>query len=1313
MIARQAMDSPTIPDVITIRGGDAISPFRRSKLLRAATAAGVRLTDIDAHSVYLVAATAELHRDALELLHSLLDADNAPLGATPDTRDLSILVVPRPGTMSAWASKATDIAHNSGLLAVTRIERATSWWATFEGEPLDASGLARLAPLIHDRMTQTIMPLAEARTRLFDAGVKRSAMRVHLSRDGKEALLRANTTLGLALSPQEVDYLASAYASLGRDPTDAELMMFAQANSEHCRHKVFNSTWTIDDDPQARTLFAMIRHTHERAPEGVLSAYKDNAAVIEGHRASWFHPRPHAADYIYEHDTVDIVLKVETHNHPTAISPFPGAATGSGGEIRDEGATGRGARSKAGLTGFSVSDLRIPGFAQPWEGPANRPSRIASALDIMLEAPIGAACFNNEFGRPALAGYFRTLELETRTANGGRELRGYHKPIMLAGGMGNIRRSLVEKSTIKPGDLVIVLGGPAMLIGLGGGAASSIASGAGEAELDFASVQRDNAEMQRRCQEVIDRCWQLGAANPIISIHDVGAGGLSNAVPEILHDAKLGGALRVDAIPTADASMSPMELWSNEAQERYVLAIAKNDLAVFEALCTRERCPFAVLGVAQKQAQLTLQTEREPAVDVPMGLLFDNVPALTREATRVRPHLRPFLGDGIALDEAVERTLQIPGVAAKGFLITIGDRTVGGLVARDQMVGPQQVPVADCAVTATSFDSFTGEALSIGERAPVALVNAASSARLAVGEALTNIAAAPIESLGSVVLSANWMAACGHPGEDANLFDAVHAVGMELCPALGIAIPVGKDSLSMKTVWQDGEREHAVTAPLSLAVTACAPVADIRRCLTPVLRNDAGPSTLLFVDLGAGKTRMGGSALCQAYAREADCAPDVDDADALKHFFATVQQLNCDARVLAYHDRSDGGLITTLCEMAFAGHTGISIQVETLQGDLLETLFCEELGAVLQIRTDDVDLVTRAFSSCSSLVGHVHQVGSVNTQDCIEIRRGDEVVMHHERRKLQQVWAETSFRLQSLRDNEQCAREEFTRIAQGKELTLYAELTFDLNEDICAPYVNTTRPRAAILREQGVNGHIEMAAAFDRAGFTCVDIHMSDIIAGRAVLDEFQLLAACGGFSYGDVLGAGGGWANSILYNARASDQFARYFSRADGLTLGVCNGCQMLARIQSLIPGTDDWPQFVANRSERFEARLVMSEIMPSTSKLLNGMEGSRIPIAVAHGEGQAVYPNARAQERAIAAKQICLRFIDTDGQAADRYPANPNGSPGGITGLASTDGRVTIMMPHPERLIRSVQHSWRPSEWGEDGAWLRMFRNARFALA
>jgi phosphoribosylformylglycinamidine synthase len=1306
-------------------GSPAFSNFRLEKLLETAKSYVSSLTAIEAHYLYFVDLKCPLSETEEVQLQALLPDSKSVL--TPLSQKDGLLVIPRPGTISPWSSKATDITRVCGLSAVKRLERGV-FWRFIADPPLDESQITQLSPLIHDRMTETVLLNIEEADILFSQAAPRPLQTVDILNQGKRALIQANQEQGLALSEDEIDYLLENFTALQRNPTDVELMMFAQANSEHCRHKIFNAEWIVDGQTQPMSLFQKIRHTHEQHPGKVLSAYHDNSAVIEGFNSHRFLLDAYN-QYGYIEENTAILMKVETHNHPTAISPFPGAATGSGGEIRDEGATGRGAKPKAGLTGFSVSHLRLPDAPQPWETPYETPSRMATALQIMLEAPIGASAFNNEFGRPALCGYFRTFEMEV---NGKR--RGYHKPIMLAGGIGNICPQHVDKQKIPPDSLLIVLGGPAMLIGLGGGAASSMAAGHSSEDLDFASVQRGNPEMQRRCQEIIDACWRMGKDNPIFSIHDVGAGGLSNALPELVHGSDCGGRFKLSAIPLADPSLSPMEIWCNEAQERYVLGIAKENLPLFQALCERERCPFAVVGETTKEQQLHLSDGETILIDMPSSVLFGKPPKMRREVVHDSSRRgasqqafprgaweREVLSD---LEEAALRVLHLPTVASKNFLITIGDRTVGGLTVRDQMVGPWQVPVADCAVTATSFGSITGEAMAIGERTPLALLNAPASGRMAIGEALTNIAAAVIGDLSDIVLSANWMAACGQSEEDVALFDTVQAVGMELCPALGINIPVGKDSLSMHTQWHD----KSVTAPLSLIISAFARVSDVRHSLTPQLKK--GETTLLLIDLGRGKNRLGGSALAQVYDQLGDEPPDVDNPKDLKDFFYAIQTLNLQGKILAYHDRSDGGLFTTLCEMAFAGHVGLDIQFvsrdaerrgmhsqpevgnEEVFEEVFSCLFNEELGAVIQVRKSDVADVQTWFFENTDFGEYVYVLGTPNNNDMLNFYQNDTLVLSLLRNTLQQAWNETSYRMQKLRDNPVCAQQEYDALLDTENQGLSVYCTFELESlsSLSLRMKGISCPRIAILREQGVNGQLEMAAAFDRAGFICVDVHTSDILNGRISLKDFQGLAVCGGFSYGDVLGAGGGWAKSILFNPRAYDEFSAFFHRPDTFALGVCNGCQMMAQLRDLIPGASHWPNFVRNQSEQFEARLVMVEITDSPSIFLRGMSGSRLPVVVSHGEGRAQLNEKQTMQQIVESHLVALRYVDSYGQITESYPANPNGSLLGITGLTTLDGRFTIMMPHPERIFLSTQYSWLPDDWhNENGPWMQMFLNAR----
>ena len=1297
--------------MLVFRGDLALSQFRIEKLLALVKKQLSCIEKIEANYFYVAEVSQVLSEEKRKQLEVLLSATYS----SPDLEvasENSCWVVPRIGTISPWSSKATDIAHNCGLSALERVERGIVYHFTTSNDvSLSPKELADISVFFHDRMTETILAQLSDASCLFSHAEPAPLKRVDVLEGGREALAEANSEWGLALAEDEIDYLVESFQVLGRNPSDVELMMFAQANSEHCRHKIFNADWRIDGQAKDHSLFGMIRNTHKMSPEGVLSAYKDNAAVIEGFESNVFFPESLTKEYRFITEPSHILMKVETHNHPTAISPFPGAATGAGGEIRDEGATGRGSKPKAGLVGYSVSNLCIPGGEQPWELDYGKPGRIVSALDIMIEAPIGAAAFNNEFGRPNICGYFRTYEEEVAGPNG-REVRGYHKPIMVAGGVGSIRPNDVEKGQIQPGAQLVVLGGPAMLIGLGGGAASSMASGASSESLDFASVQRGNPEIQRRCQEVINQCVQLGDASPVVSIHDVGAGGLSNAFPELVHDAGLGGSFEIRTIPNDEPGMSPMEVWCNESQERYVLAVAPDALETFQKICERERCPYAVIGEATEEQQLILgdgHFDNTP-IDIPMDVLLGKPPKMLRDVHHKPFHKDEFQTDGIDINEAVERVLKLPAVASKSFLITIGDRSVTGLVARDQMVGPWQVPVADVAVTLAGYSEYHGEAMAMGERTPVALVDHAASVRMAIGEAITNIAAARIEHLNKLVFSANWMAPAGHEGEDAGLYEAVKAVGMELCPQLGIAIPVGKDSMSMKTVWQDEQGQaKSVTAPLSLIASAFAPVLDCRKTLTPVLKTDLGDTDLILIDLGKGANRLAASALAQVYKSIGHQAADLDDPVALKSFFELIQALNEEGVILAYHDRSDGGLFVTLSEMSFASHLGVSVNIGECGDDAISTLFAEELGAVIQVRHSDLDLVLDRLKEVG-LGRYSHVIGSVNDDDQLVIHHGSQEVFRRSRVELQRMWSETSWRMQSLRDNPECALQEYAALLDAKDPGMHASLTFDPTDDVAAPFINTgASPRVAVLREQGVNGHVEMAAAFDRAGFSSVDVHMSDIISGRVSLSSFAGIVACGGFSYGDVLGAGRGWASSIMYNARAYDDFSAFFTHKDSFGLGVCNGCQMMSQLSALIPGATLWPRFLRNESEQFEARFSMTEVADSPSLFMLGMAGSRLPITVAHGEGRVEFAEQANLQAAIDKNLMCLRYIDNYGKATEDYPFNPNGSPDGMTGFTSDDGRFTIMMPHPERVFRKVQNSWASDEWGADGGWMRMFRNAR----
>jgi phosphoribosylformylglycinamidine synthase len=1271
-----------------VAGAPAHSSFKKTQLLnRLASMSSVQ--SIESQWIYLFdqALNEQQHQSALQLLN-----DGASFEVRQAASDeIQILITPRLGTISPWSSKATDIFANCNT-PIHRLERGVLF--TLKGISEVSNEVKQV---LHDRMTESVFNHIDDAAALFVETAPKPLNSIDILGQGKQALVKANSEFGFALSDEEIDYLTEAFNKLGRNPHDIELMMFAQANSEHCRHKIFGSEWTIDGEKQPLSLFQMIKNTYKESPTDVLSAYKDNASVIVGFDTQRFYPKKDNETghhvYKYKSQAAHILMKVETHNHPTAIAPFAGAATGSGGEIRDEGATGRGGKPKAGLTGFTVSNLNIPGFEQPWEENYGKPSRMASPLQIMIEGPLGGAAFNNEFGRPALNGYFRTFE---QNVNG--EVKGFHKPIMIAGGYGNIRPDHVEKDAIQPGDLLIVLGGPAMLIGLGGGAASSVDSGKLGENLDFASVQRENPEMERRCQEVIDACWRMEDFNPIVSVHDVGAGGISNAMPELVNDHELGAVLDLRKIPSLEPGMSPMEIWSNEAQERYVLAIRPSSLSLFESLCARERCPFAVLGEATEARHLTVEDPlfENKAVDMPMQVMLGGTPRMSRSYETIERKGDDFDAAKVTdLKDAIFRVLKNPTVASKSFLITIGDRSITGMVARDQMVGPWQVPVADAAVTTTSLVGYTGEAMAMGERPPVALLNPAASARLAVAESITNIMSAKIEQISDIKLSANWMAAAGQPGEDQALFEGVKAIGMEMCPALGIAIPVGKDSLSMRTTWKDEDQDKAVTSPMSGVITAFAPVTDVRKTLTPELKNE--DSVLVRIDLSKGQFRLGGSILAQVYKAIGSVTPDVDSFDDFKAFFALVQDWNNRGLIKAYHDIGDGGLLATVAEMMFASRLGVALEDQSTAA-----LFAEEIGAVLQIATSDWEALQAEIAE-SSLKDAISVVGKVNNSDQLTING---LVL--ERADLQVAWTEVSHQIQRLRDNVETADSEFALITDKNHKGIIAQPTFDLNEPVEAPFINSRRPNMVILREQGVNGHVEMAAAFDKVGFNTVDVHMSDLLAGRISLDDFEGIVACGGFSYGDVMGAGGGWAKSVLFNPKLRDQFEKFFHRQETFSLGICNGCQMLSQLAPLIPGAENWPRFHRNTSEVFEARAVNVRVEKSNSILLDGMEGSILPIAVAHGEGRVV-----ATEDKIAAlnagNQVSLRYVDSLGNPTQQYPLNPNGSPEAITGVTSKDGRATIMMPHPERNFRAIQHSWKPEEWTEDGAWLRMFRNAR----
>ena len=1297
--------------MFSLFGAPALSQFRLDDLLRSMRVRDPRVVALSARWLHFVDDARPLKEAELGLLGKLLTY--GPRTAAPEQAGRRILVTPRLGTESPWSSKATDIVRVCGLEAVRRIERGAVYF--IDAAPaLDDEALRHLAIHLHDRMTESVWIDSIDPQGLFHAARARPLRIVTLGLDGEAALRRANRDWGLALSPGEIDYLVAAFRQLKRDPTDVELMMFAQANSEHCRHKIFNAGFTVDGLPQPDSLFDMIRATYAKNSRGVLSAYRDNAAVIEGGAATRFFPDPATHRYGGVVERVHILMKVETHNHPTAISPFPGAATGAGGEIRDEGATGTGAKPKAGLTGYSVSNLKMPGWTQPWEVDFGKPDRIASALDIMIAAPLGAAAFNNEFGRPNTCGYFRTFEQQGPEPGGA--IRGYHKPIMIAGGLGSVRPSDVQKKQVAVGAPLVVIGGPAMLIGLGGGAASSVGSGQSSSDLDFASVQRGNPEMQRRAQEVIDRCWEMGGENPILLIHDVGAGGLSNALPEAIAHSRRGGRIDLRKIPSAESELSPMELWCNEAQERYVLALEPGSESIFGALCRRERCPCAVVGEITADGRLLVIDSPAPApldmpggaaVDMPIDVLLGKTPRMARNVNSVPKAAAPLSTVGATIGDSLELLLRLPTIADKSFLITIGDRSVGGMISRDQMVGPWQVPVADAAVSLNSFDGYGGEAMAMGERTPVAVLNPPASGRLAVAEAITNILAADVRRLDDIRFSANWMAACGEPGEDADLYATVRAVGVELCASLGLTIPVGKDSLSMKTAWADAAGDHSVIAPISLIVSAFAPIDDARATLTPQL-DMSQPSRLLLIDLGAGKNRLGGSCWAQVRMKFGGEPPDLDDPRRLTALFAALREMKDRKLLLAYHDRSDGGVLLTLLEMAFAARCGLAIDLGRV-ADPIAACFAEELGVVLQVPAAGADEAVRILAK-HGLAALSRDIGAPRPGDLVEVRADGAAAYSGSRADLHRRWSEVSFRLQELRDNPECAREEYSRLDDEGDPGLHAHLNYEPGEDIAAPMVSTgARPAIAVLREQGVNSQTEMAAAFTRAGFDAYDVHMTDILARQVRLARFHGLVACGGFSYGDVLGAGEGWAKSILFNGLARDEFAAFFGRRATFTLGVCNGCQMLAALKELIPGAQSWPRFVRNRSEQYEARLALVRVAPSQSVLTAGMHGSVLPIAVAHGEGQAEFDPGSDAASLMERGQVTLQYVDNRGQPTAKYPSNPNGSALGLAGLSSADGRVTALMPHPERVFRAVQHSWAPKEWTEDGGWMRLFRNAR----
>lgn len=1300
--------------MLQLSGSQAYSDFRVKKLLAQLQSVCPTLSKIETefqHFIKLVDDKQPLTGIELDTVARLLQygPQNKSKSERNNEANTMVLALPRFGTISPWSTKATDIARHCGLDKVKRIERGIAFYLQFNGG-VSQQQLTELTSKLHDPMTESVVTDFDSAARLFEQSLPQSLVEVAVMEEGKVALEKANQEFGLALSADEIDYLVEQYLALGKNPTDVELMMFAQVNSEHCRHKIFNADWVIDGVDKPHSLFRMIRETHEQNSEGTIVAYSDNSAVIAGSEGQRFFSDAKTHEYKSVNEPVHILCKVETHNHPTAISPFPGAATGSGGEIRDEGATGRGSKPKAGLTGFSVSNLRLPDLAQPWETPESKPQRIASPLQIMLEGPIGGAAFNNEFGRPNIAGYFRTYE---QAIANDADVRGYHKPIMLAGGLGNIREKHVNKQIIPDGSYIVVLGGPAMLIGLGGGAASSVSSGTSSEALDFASVQRGNPEMQRRCQEVIDACWGQGENNPIISIHDIGAGGLCNALPELVGDAGRGGTFNLRDVLNDEAGMSPMQIWCNEAQERYCLAVSEQRLAEFEALCQRERCLYCVVGQATDDEVLVLHdsyfadgtTRQQTPIDLPMEVLFGKAPKMLRTVAHADRNPPTIDLGKVELREALHRVLSLPAVADKSFLITIGDRSVTGMIARDQMVGPWQVPVADVAVTTSDYSSICGEAMAMGERTPLASVNAPASGRMAVAEALTNLCAANVRNLHEVKLSANWMAAAGHEGDDAALYDTVEAIGMELCPQLGIAIPVGKDSMSMKTVWQDDNGNHSVTAPVSCVISAFAPVDDASLTVTPYMAGDLESSSLFFLDLANGQQRLACSALTQVYNQVGGDTPDVEDPEFLKTAFNTMQALIAKGLISAYHDRSDGGLIVSLLEMAFASRCGLNIDLSG-SDTAINALFNEELGMVFQVAAKNKAAVLSALNTAGASEA-LHEIGNPVQGDRVIVKYNNDIVVDQSRTECHRVWSATSYQMQKLRDNPECAEQEYDRLLDHTDSGLFAELSFDVNEDIAAPFIGGNKPKIAILREQGVNSHLEMAAAFSQSGFAAIDVTMSDIVDGRITLDQFHGLVACGGFSFGDVLGAGEGWAKSILFNEQIKEQFSDYFARDNAFALGICNGCQMMSNLKDIIPGAEHWPHFVRNHSEQFEARFVQTEITQNNSVLLSDMQGSKLPVVVSHGEGRAEFANQ--QQLTQVKEQVVLRYTDNLGHISEQYPYNPNGSPQGIAGLCNKDGRVTIMMPHPERIFRSVTNSWADPSWGQYGPWMRMFRTAR----
>lgn len=1316
-------------------GAPAITHFRIERLLAQICYVVPQVTDLYAEFIHFIDTDQILTEHENDILESLLDYGQLKdLAAKRDPSGTFLLVIPRPGTVSPWSSKATDILHYCHLQSIRRIERGTAFYIE-ANEKITWGDLQAIADILHDRMTETVIYDMEEAKSLFERPLPQPLETIPLLKDKRAALhvlQEANLNLGLALSEEELHYLLTSYQTLNRDPTDVELMMFAQLNSEHCRHKIFNAQWIIDGVFKSQSLLSMIKNTYKINSRGILSAYQDNAAIIVGGEAAWFYTDPNTHIYKVNHELTHCILKVETHNHPTGISPYQGAASGVGGEIRDEAASGRGGKTKAGMVGFCVSNLEIPGFIQPFEFSYGRPKRLSSALDIMLEAPIGAAEFGNEFGRPTLLGFFRTFEQRVLSDLSSQQntasvnmtshtdyhaeaivtevVRGYHKPLVITGGMGSIRHMNILKGVTIPGNLVIILGGPSMLMGVGGGAAASVVSSTNAETLDFASVQRSNADMQRRCQEVIDTCTSLGKDNPIITLHDVGAGGLANALSELVFHNHLGGNFELRDIPNIDPSLSPLELWCNEAQERIALVVAKDQFEKFKHIADREACPFAVVGefIETPMVKCHDSLNNSMPVDLSTEFLFGNVPRVRQLAAhRSHPEVQ-FNIESINISEAVYRLLRLPCIADKSFLITINDRTVTGLVVRDSMVGPWQVPVADCAVTARDFIGYFGEAMAVGERPLIALINPIASARIAVAESITNIAAACIGVLSDIRLSANWAAASGFGDEDARLYDAVQAIGMELCPALNITIPAGKDSLSMQTIWEENDEIKQVVSPLSVVMTAFAPVMDVRRTLTPVLRKDSGETHLIFIDLARGQTRLGGSALAQVYGAVGTTTPDVEDPAIIKGFFAAIQQLNLEDKILAYHDRSDGGLFITLCEMAFASHTGLQIDLTGLGPEPISALFNEELGVVIQIHSEDVDAVLLQLNDMG--LNECYVIGSIDESDELIFVFDEQVVFRSPRIELAKTWSEISYYMQVLRDNPRCARKELETINDQTDPGLTVSLTFDLKENVIQNYIKVIeKPRVAILREQGINGHMEMAAAFYAAGFSPIDVHMNDLKNGSKNLDSMVGLAVCGGFSFGDALGAGKGWAKRILFNEDLRSKFEIFFKRPDTFTLGISNGCQMLSELKTIIPGAEHWPNFVRNYSDQFEGRLCLVEIEPSPSIFLTDMAGSRIPVAVAHAVGRTEFLDEETQAYSLRHQLVTLRYVDSRGRKTNIYPANPNGSPLGITGLTTPDGRINIMMPHPERGFRAVQFSWHPKDWAEEGPWLRMFQNAR----